>query len=187
MMTLRPLGPSVIFTAFASFEIPRFMASRASWSNAICLADISNSSCECLVLVRVFGGFVLADHAHHVAFVHQQDFAVGGAILEFVAGPRREQHLVADLQLHLGAGAVRLHLAGTDGQHGTALGFVLGGVGKEDTADGLLLGGFAANNNAVADRFEAHDGSRESERRKSSLPACPMQVPCPADACVRSA
>ena len=30
MMTFRPLGPSVTFTALASLPMPRFMASRAS-------------------------------------------------------------------------------------------------------------------------------------------------------------
>src|SRR5829696_3308193 len=39
-MTLRPLGPSVTLTARASLAMPRRMASRASWSNAICLAAI---------------------------------------------------------------------------------------------------------------------------------------------------
>src|SRR5207248_9243332 len=38
MITLRPLGPSVTLTARANFETPRRIASRASWSNAICLA-----------------------------------------------------------------------------------------------------------------------------------------------------
>src|SRR5688500_12923157 len=36
--TLRPDGPSVTLTARASFETPRRMLSRASWSNAILLA-----------------------------------------------------------------------------------------------------------------------------------------------------
>src|SRR5207253_5623739 len=39
-MTLRPLGPSVTLTARASLAMPRRMASRASWSNAICFAAI---------------------------------------------------------------------------------------------------------------------------------------------------
>ena len=36
--TLRPLGPSVTFTAFASLSTPRFKPSRASRSNLICFA-----------------------------------------------------------------------------------------------------------------------------------------------------
>src|SRR5690348_17136640 len=97
MMTFRPFGPSVTFTALASFEIPRFIASRASWSNAICLAAICYSSGTVGVwcwLLRsppvATGGLVGSlDDAHHVAFVHDEDFTLdlGPAVLELVAGP----------------------------------------------------------------------------------------------------
>src|SRR5262245_44900923 len=43
-MTLRPFGPSVTLTARASLDTPRRIASRASWSNAICLAAILSPS-----------------------------------------------------------------------------------------------------------------------------------------------
>src|SRR5688572_24666932 len=98
MMTLRPFGPSVTFTARASLLMPRRMASRASWSNAICLADIGTSvkSVECLV----FRGEprALPEDAHHVALVHEDECVFRAAVLELVAGPGGEQHLVADLQ-----------------------------------------------------------------------------------------
>src|SRR5690242_18857788 len=100
MMTLRPFGPSVTFTAFASLVMPRFMASRASWSNAICLALISLTSsggglCRWVVddWLAASRGERLSEHTKDVAFVHQQDVAFGAAVLELVAGPRGEQHL----------------------------------------------------------------------------------------------
>ena len=39
-MTLRPLGPSVTFTARANLPTPRRIASRASWSKAIIFAIV---------------------------------------------------------------------------------------------------------------------------------------------------
>src|SRR5437016_3542288 len=41
MTTLRPFGPSVTLTAFASLLTPRRSAARHSWSNAIFLAAMS--------------------------------------------------------------------------------------------------------------------------------------------------
>src|SRR5271168_634737 len=93
-MTLRPLGPSVTLTARASLAMPRRMASRASESNAICLAaivspDFSSSS---LVVDRQWRvrARPLFEHGEDVFLVHQQD-VVALAALEFVAGPVGEQ------------------------------------------------------------------------------------------------
>src|SRR4051794_10105307 len=87
-MTLRPLGPRVTLTARASLETPRRIASRASWSNAICLAAI---------VYRASVGklrALLLDHRQDVLGVHQQD-VVAARLLELVAGPVGEQHRVA--------------------------------------------------------------------------------------------
>src|SRR5437867_3697809 len=98
-MTLRPLGPSVTLTARASLPTPRRMASRASWSNAICLAAILPPR------------YALLDDGEHILFTHQQDVVACGTSLELVAGPAGEQDLVALLDLQRPARAVLEHPA----------------------------------------------------------------------------
>src|SRR5438309_443946 len=98
MMTFRPLGPSVTLTARASLPTPRFMASRASWSNAICLALIgmilelfgdSKAACGFALGVKPQAARQLVDDREHVFFAHDQQVVAGGVLLlDFVAGPR---------------------------------------------------------------------------------------------------
>src|SRR3954447_13580017 len=75
-MTLRPLGPSVTLTARASLDTPRRIASRASWSNAICFAAILSPSAECW-LVRIQ---LLLDDGEDILFAHEQDIVAAAAL-----------------------------------------------------------------------------------------------------------
>src|SRR3546814_20382664 len=88
--TLRPLGPSVTFTALARISTPRRMPSRASRPNLTSLAAM----CFLLQLVCLLECVRIrrsADDPHYVAFLHdQQVFAVE---LDFVAGPLAEQQI----------------------------------------------------------------------------------------------
>src|SRR5438270_8080144 len=94
MMTFRPLGPRVTLTARASLATPRRMASRASWSNAICLALIGK---EPLCVGGVFGslGYAasgLVDDGEDVFLAHDQQVVAGRVLLlHLVAGPGGEQ------------------------------------------------------------------------------------------------
>src|SRR6187397_3150151 len=68
-MTLRPLGPSVTFTALARMSTPRSILSRASVENLTSLAAIS--------IYSGWKGGRSADHAHDVGLLHDQKlFAV---------------------------------------------------------------------------------------------------------------
>src|SRR5687768_3138599 len=162
MMTFRPFGPRVTFTALASLAIPRFIASRASWSHAICLAlmgtPVTGRVCSGEAHGRPSVGLrVLLDHRQHVFLMHDEDFVGILAVLELVAGPGGEEHLVAGLQLHRHAGAgLDAELAGADGEDHPALRLLLGGVGEQDAAGGLRVGRLAADDDAVADRLQVH-------------------------------
>src|SRR5437763_9140461 len=77
-MTLRPLGPSVALTAFASFSTPRNNVCRAFSSNCNCLAAISLVDSYWLIRLRQgYGGQVverweLSDDAEDVVLAHNQ-------------------------------------------------------------------------------------------------------------------
>src|SRR5438046_3994650 len=88
-MTLRPDGPSVALTAFASFSIPRSNVCRAFSSNCSCLAAIRFVDSCWLVVDRRR----LSNDAEDVVLAHDQViFAVD---LDFGAAVFRDQHLVA--------------------------------------------------------------------------------------------
>src|SRR6516225_9461990 len=99
-MTLRPLGPSVTLTARASLDTPLRMASRASWSNAICLAAIVSPSNSVDGSGRVGwaggprGDGSLLQHGQNVVDAHEQDI-LPLRLLELIAGPVGEQDDVA--------------------------------------------------------------------------------------------
>src|SRR5580698_10267672 len=137
--TLRPLGPSVTFTALASVSTPRSMRSRASPENFTSLADISNFSW----MFRCGSG----DHAHDVGLLHDQElFAVE---LHFGAGPLAEQHAVAGLHADRNELSRLIAAARTD-CHDLALGgLFLGRIGNDDAALGLFLGIDTLDDHAV--------------------------------------
>src|SRR5437879_1756819 len=119
-MTLRPLGPSVAFTAFANFSIPRSRVCRALSSNCSCLAAIS------FLLLR------LSDDAEDVVLAHDQvilivDFDFGAAVF-------RDQHLVALFHREIDFLSVFIDFSGAESDNFPLLWFFLGGIGDDDPA-----------------------------------------------------
>src|SRR5246127_4669285 len=93
MTTLRPLGPSVTFTALARVSTPRSMRSRASPENFTSFAAIGVSSDVRIQMCD--RGVRSGDHAHDVGLLHDQEFLA--VELDFGAGPFAEQHAIAGL------------------------------------------------------------------------------------------
>src|SRR6202158_5298046 len=125
MTTLRPLGPSVTFTALARMSTPRNMRSRASVENFTSLAAISIYSVGFLLVVRGSGV-----HAHNVGFLHDQEILA--VELDLGARPLAEQHAVAGLDVDRDELAGLVASAWTDCDDLTLLRFLLGGVGDDD-------------------------------------------------------
>src|SRR3954449_10659889 len=99
--TLRPLGPSVTFTALLRMSTPRNILSRASTPNLTSLLAMFACPCEMIygdglsgLLLR--GGDV-GENAHNVALLHDQQFLT--VELHFGARPFAEQHAVANLEI----------------------------------------------------------------------------------------
>src|SRR5205814_9709726 len=144
--TLRPLGPSVMRTAWATVSMPVLRCCRASTSNvtvfAICvplfsyylLLGAAGAGADELSFRLAVGG---ADDCKHVLLGHDQVLDL--VDLEFVAGVLRVKHLVADLELH---GHLLPAVQDPSGPHGlddALLGLLFGGVRKQDPALGLLF------------------------------------------------
>src|ERR1700729_1446371 len=76
-MTLRPLGPSVTFTALLRISTPRNMRSRASEEKRTSLADMGSDPSileRDFVLGGLLGGDRTFNHAHDVGLLHDQEF-----------------------------------------------------------------------------------------------------------------
>ena len=191
-MTLRPLGPSVTLTARASLPMPRFMASRASWSNAICLALIRIPRVEC----SVSGGLCLAASRRRAcrrsprtqstspSCIRRMSSAAAARSLN--SSPAQEVNSTLSPTLSCMSARVPSGFmpARADGQDRALLRLVLGGVRQQDAAGRLLFGGFAADDDTVADRFQAHDGSSGAGNRvgrpshASTVPARRVSAKC---------
>src|SRR5205823_4992369 len=109
--TLRPLGPSVTFTALARMSMPRNMRSRASPLNLISFAAIIGSSRLSSFLVR--DGLI--EYAHDVGLFH--DHEVLAVELDLAARPFAEQHAVTGFDIQRVQLAVLVASAGSDGNH----------------------------------------------------------------------
>src|SRR5208282_535671 len=144
-MTLRPLGPSVTFTALLRMSTPRNILSRASVENLTSFADIS-------VLSWCFFSFALGDHAHDVGLLHDQELVA--VELDLGARPFAEQHAVAGLDPDRDQLAVVVAAAGPDGDDLTLLRLLLDGVGNDDAALGLRLGVDTLDDHPVMERPE---------------------------------
>src|SRR3954452_4694125 len=75
--TLRPLGPSVTFTALLSMSTPRSILSRASTPNLTSLLAMFACPCEIDIgkwrlSLLLLGGGQVGEDAHDVAFLHDQ-------------------------------------------------------------------------------------------------------------------
>src|ERR1043165_5248049 len=137
--TLRPLGPSVTFTALARISTPRSMRSRASPENLTSLAAMWGL----LLRLQLKSG----DHAHDVGLLHDQEILA--VELHLGARPLAEQHAVAGLHVHRDQLAGLVAPARADGDHLALLRLLLGGVRNDDAALGLLVGFDAADDDTV--------------------------------------
>src|SRR5215467_8641360 len=147
--TLRPLGPSVTFTAFASTLTPTIIRLRPGSPKRTSFAAIG-------VLLNLPGmvGVKSGDDADDVVFAHVEQ--VLPVHLEFLARVLAEQHLVADLHPHRLklARIVGLARAGVD--H-LADGRLLGrGVRDHDPASRLAFFLDALNDHAIVQRTNLH-------------------------------
>src|ERR1700676_1787507 len=159
--TLRPLGPSVTRTALARMSTPRSMRSRASTENLTSLAAILitpfwlvGAGVRRWKQRQVSGGLLLGrrcgsalEHAHDVAFLHDQVF--GTVDLDLGARPLAEHHAVADLKVDRDQLAVLVAATGADADDLALRRLLLGGVGDDDAAGGHRLGIDTLDNNAV--------------------------------------
>src|SRR5690606_5345219 len=96
----------------------------------------------------------LLDHAHHVAFLHDQQ--VLAVEPDLGAGPLAEQDTVADLDVERLDLAGLVARAGTDGDDLAFARLLPGGVGDDDTTGGFLVGFDAANQDTVMQWTERH-------------------------------
>src|SRR5712664_2840232 len=151
--TLRPFGPSVMRTDWATMSMPFFRACLASTSNVTCFA-IYLSLFALFALRGLLGLAVGSDDCEHVLLGDDQvlDFVD----LEFVAGVLGVKHLVADFELHRHLGAVVQDPSGPHCLDGALLGLLLGGVRKHDPALGPLFLFLRLDHYAVAQRSQIH-------------------------------
>src|SRR3954454_1992418 len=152
--TLRPLGPSVTLTASARIVTPLSIRVRASVENLTSLAAIGAVSLVVLLSGGLDLGGALVEHAHDVAFLHDQQLVA--VELDLGAGPLAEQHAVADLDAHRRQLALVAAGARADRQDLALHRLLLGGVGDDQTALGLLLFLDAADHHPVVQRSKLH-------------------------------
>src|SRR4051812_32421111 len=103
--TLRPLGPSVTFTALLRMSTPRNILSRASTPNLTSLLAMFGCPCEMIRERRRLSGLLLrsgdvGENAHDVALFHDQQFLT--IELHFGTRPFAEQHAVTNLEINRG-------------------------------------------------------------------------------------
>src|SRR5258705_2731311 len=123
MITFRPFGPSVTFTAFASVLTPRMMASEAFVSNLISLAAMVSAPS--------------AQNGEDV-FLAQNDVLLSGQ-RDFVAGVLPVEDAVADFHVEWSDSTVVLDFALARRHDDALLGLLLRGVGDEQSPGRLLL------------------------------------------------
>src|SRR3972149_248009 len=121
--TLRPFGPRVVLTALAIVSTPRLSDFRASSVNISCFAMYSLP--------------LALDERENVVLVHHQVVLV--VDLELGAGVLLVEHLVADLERHLGLVPVLVEPARADRFDGALLGLLLRRVRQGEPALGHLF------------------------------------------------
>src|SRR5579863_4251948 len=154
MTTLRPLGPSVTFTASASLLTPRRIAARASPEYVICLAMLF----LCLLDPDLsdVGEELLVDDSEDLVLA--EDHVVLTVDLDLAAGVLAHQHPVARLDVHRRTLALVGQLARTDGHHFSLLRLLLGGVGDDDASPHLLLLLNALDDDTIVQGTDVHSG-----------------------------
>src|SRR5438874_10856336 len=146
MTTLRPLGPSVTFTASASVLTPLRMASRARTSKRISFA-------MCLFLLSSFAGLLLDDAEDVFLAHHQVLFAFD---LDLGSGVFREQNAVTHLDVQGAHLSILQHLSVADGEHLTLDRLFLRRVGDDDAALRLLFLLHSLDDDAILQRPNLH-------------------------------
>src|SRR4051794_31719281 len=121
--TLRPRGPSVTLTAFASVSTPAITRLRAFSSKIMSLAAMFRSP-------------LLLDDSED--FVLTNDDVLDAVDLDLGAAVLAEEDRVAGLDVELHERPVLETLAGADRDHGALEGALLRGLGNDDAAAGLL-------------------------------------------------
>src|SRR5208337_2562060 len=159
--TLRPLGPSVAFTALLRISTPRSMRSRASEEKRTSLAGMlfnpwleMKGRAASGRLFLLVGGCTL-DYAHDVGLFHDQK--VLAIDLDLGAGPFAEQHPVARLDVKRNELAAFVTGSRPHRDHLAFLRLFLGGVGNDDAALCLVLSFDAADDDAVVQWTEFHE------------------------------
>src|SRR5712671_3562720 len=155
--TLRPLGPSVTFTALLRMSTPRSILSRASTPNLTSLLAMM-CSLKFWGIGRLrgllLGGGKIGDNAHDVALLHDQQLLA--VELDLGARPLAEQHAVADLEVDRDQLAGFVAATRADGGDFALRRLFLGAIRNNDAASGLLFGVDALDHNAVVKRTEFH-------------------------------
>src|SRR3954463_15036420 len=164
MTTLRPLGPSVTFTASARISTPRSILSRASEEKRTSLAAIAVAPDELGIAERV--GALRGDHAHDVGFLHDQKVLAVDTHLG--ARPLAEQDAVAGLHVERDDLAGFVASAGPDGDDLALLRLLFRGIRDDDAALGLLLSLDAADDDPVVQGTEVHLSSPLYQRKAAS-------------------
>src|SRR5690606_7867700 len=124
--TLRPLGPRVTLTASASVSTPRWMPSRASWSNAMSLA------------IRCDYPRLLFDDREQVT--SGQEKVLFAVVLQLGAAVLGEDDGVALLDVDSDALALLVGAARAHSDDGGLLRLLLGGVRDDQAGSGGGLG-----------------------------------------------
>src|SRR3989442_7520048 len=137
--TLRPLGPSVVLTAFAMVSTPDLRDLRASSVNTICFGIRSSL-------------LFLDDGREDVLLRQDQELLV--VQLELGAGVLLEEDAVAHFQLHRDPLTVLVPLTRTDRQHPALLRLFLRRVRQDDAALRDVFALHSLDHHATAKRFE---------------------------------
>src|SRR5258705_2711631 len=161
--TLRPLGPSVTFTALLRMSTPRSILSRASTPNLTSLLAMM-CSLKFWGIRRLrgllLGGGKIGDNAHDVALLHDQKFLA----VELASGARpfADSKPVADLEFDRDQLAAFVTAARTHRGDFALRGLFLGGVRNDDAALGLFFGFDSLDHDTVMQRTKfgfSHEGS----------------------------
>src|SRR6202140_4811909 len=151
--TLRPLGPSVTFTALLRMSTPRSILSRASTPNLTSLLAMM-CSLKCWGIRRLrgllLGGGKIGENAHDVALLHDQQFLA--VELDLGARPFAEQHAVADLEVARDQLPGFVAAGRTDCRDFALGGLFLGAVRNDDAAFGLFFGVDTLDHDTVMQR-----------------------------------
>src|SRR5215217_1350701 len=127
--TWRPFGPSVTLTASLRVWTPLSILARASVENRTSLAAIAAVSLLRWLSGGLGRGGALLEHAHDVAFLHDQQLVA--VELDLGAGPLAEQDAVAGLDAQRDEVALLVAGARADGQDLALHRLLLGGVGDD--------------------------------------------------------